>query len=198
MSKYLMTQSLLSSFGWMLKSDDPAAREDFVRTLRREPTEQTEPMCNGLEFERLVTLVVAGHDPPETHKWRNGILATADRLRGATFQVRLSCDLAVDDVTFLLYGVLDALKAGDVFDTKFSGTYHLNKYLSSPQTPMYFKLCPEAKRFTYLISDGEYLYREWYYPDEVRPIEWHIRGFMAYMHRSGLIGLYKEKWRAQE
>ncbi len=71
----------------------------------------------------------------------------------------------------MCYGVLDYLKCGVIYDTKYSKTYKVNKYLDSPQHPMYFVLAPEAYEFQYKICDGEWIYTEIYRPGEVEPIE---------------------------
>lgn len=195
-NKFLLTQSLLSSWQWALKRE--GGMGDFLTTLRREPTKQTQAMLDGIQFENMVAATLSGNPPDPIHKWRDGINAVADRLRGAALQVKLSRDIEVDGVRFLLYGVLDALHAGEIYDIKFSRTYDVGKYFPSPQTPAYFYLCPEATRFTYLVSDGTYLYREWYHPDEIPSIETHIRGFMRFLENMKLIDLYTDKWRSKE
>lgn len=116
---------------------------------------------------------------------------------GGQYQVKASRSLMVDGVEFVCYGILDFLKAGIIYDTKFSKTYRVGKYLYSPQHPMYFFLCPEARRFEYIISDGSYVYREGYAPDDVEPIEKTIHGFMKWMDRVGLVRVYCENWRSK-
>jgi hypothetical protein len=78
MDRYLMTHSLLSSWLYAMRSNpyedattenDPF--EEFLRVLRREPTETTEAMRNGIEFENLVTAIVNGEEVDEDHKWLN-------------------------------------------------------------------------------------------------------------------------------
>ena len=60
---------------------------------------------------------------------------------------------------------------------------------------MYMQLVPEARDFTYIISDGKYVYHE-RYPREIVPsIEPTIRNFMAFCKRYGLWDVYEEKWR---
>lgn len=195
-NRFLLTQSLLSSWQWALKLDDGMG--DFLKTLHREPTRQTQAMLDGIHFENMVAAALSGNPPEPTHKWHRGVMAVAERLSGATLQARLSRDIEVDGIRFLVYGVLDALHAGEIYDIKMSRTYKVGKYFQSPQTPAYFHVCPEAKRFTYLVSDGTYLYREWYHPDEVQPIETHIRGFMRFLDNMHLIDTYTDRWRAKE
>ena len=89
------------------------------------------------------------------------------------------------------------MKAGVIYDTKFSRTYHLGKYLDSPQHPMYFYLCPEVQRFEYIISDGNYIYREAYSPEDTVPIENTVRQFMRWMDKTSLVDLYCQNWRSR-
>ena len=60
---------------------------------------------------------------------------------------------------------------------------------------MYMTLVPEALDFTYIISDGKYVYREKYPREIVPPIEPEIRHFMDYLKKHDLWNTYFEKWR---
>lgn len=60
MARYLMTHSLLSSWMYCLREnpyEDATTESDpmgeFLKILRREPTETTEAMAKGIEFENL-------------------------------------------------------------------------------------------------------------------------------------------------
>ena len=97
---------------------------------------------------------------------RRGIGNQPDTGR-AQFQVAAYRDKRIDGVPFLLYGRLDALKAGTIYDTKFVRRYEAGKYVSSPQHPMYFDCVPEASRFVYVVSDGKFVYQEEYRRGEV-------------------------------
>ena len=103
----------------------------------------------------------------------------------------------MNGVTFVCYGILDFLKAGVIIDTKFSKTYRVGKYLDSPQHPMYFYLCPEAYRFDYIISDGSFVYRESYYPEDTEPIERTISKFMEWLEKTKNVRLFCENWRSK-
>jgi hypothetical protein len=119
----------------------------------------------------------------------------ARELDGAQQQVTLFREVEVDGHTFLLHGVLDYLREGHIWDCKFSKHYHLNKYLDSDQHPMYLTLVPEAMDFTYIVSDGKYVYRERYPREIVQPIEPTIKHFMEYLKKyNNLWNIYKEKW----
>ena len=187
-----ITQSLLSAWEYSFKTDD--GYEDFLRTLNREKKQPTKQMLDGIRFENCLNNMLKGAGLPWDHEWYIAINEMANELDGAQQQVTLFKDIEVDGQPFLLHGVLDYLREGHIWDCKFSKRYHLNKYLNSPQTSMYLALVPEALDFTYIISDGSYVYRE-RYPREIVPsIEPEIRHFMEYLKKHGLWEIYTEKW----
>lgn len=191
-SKVRVTQTLLSSFLWVFKKDD--GYEDFLRTLHREKTPPTKAMLDGIRFENCLNSVLNGEQIPNDHEWKFPITEMSYELWGAQQQVVLFQECVVDGQMFLLHGVLDYLRGGNIWDCKFSKTYELNKYLNSPQHPMYMALVPEALDFTYIICDGKYVYRERYPRDIVPPIEPIIKNFMDFCKRRGLWKTYEEKW----
>lgn len=192
----LVTQSLLSDFSWLFKKEDGYA--DFLRTLRREPKEQSKAMFAGIDFEDRVTAYAHGEPLDERHKLARVVREVGDECYNGQFQVRLSREIVVEGVTFLCYGVLDCLKAGEIIDIKFSKTYDVGKYLDSPQHPMYLYLCPEAHAFTYLVCDGESVYRERYTPDITDHISTYIRDFMRWLEQRDLIDMYAQHWAARD
>jgi len=193
--RFLITQSLLSSFQWGLRLEN--GYEDFLKTLRREPIQQNKAMLEGIRFENVLNATLKGAEIGIDHEWYKPIMELYPTLAGAQQQVRLSRDLTVNGVTFVCYGVLDFLKAGTVFDTKYSKTYSVGKYLDSPQAPMYLFLVPEAREFQYKICDGKYIYTETYRPDEVEPIERTIKNFMGFLDKMNLVETYTTAWRSK-
>jgi len=192
-SKVRITQSLLSAWEWSFKTDD--GWDDFIATLNREKKQPTQAMLDGIRFENCLNNVLKGEPIYQDNEWYNVLVEMSCELQGSQQQVSLFQDCEVDGQPFLLHGVLDYLREGHIWDCKFSKTYHLNKYLTSPQTPMYLSLVPEARDFTYIISDGKYVYREKYPRDIVPPIEPTIYNFMQYLKKHGLWEVYCEKWR---
>lgn len=192
-SKVRITQSLLSAWEWSFKTDD--GWDDFIAALNREKKQPTQAMLDGIRFENCLNNVLKGEPIYQDNEWYNVLVEMSCELQGAQQQVSLFQDCEVDGQPFLLHGVLDYLREGHIWDCKFSKTYHLNKYLTSPQTPMYLSLVPEARDFTYIISDGKYVYREKYPRDIVPPIEPTIYNFMQYLKKHGLWEVYCEKWR---
>lgn len=194
-SKLRITQSLLSAYEWVFKKDD--GYEAFLKTLRREKTPPTEAMLDGIRYENCLNSVLNGEQISEAHEWYTPITEMAEELWGASQQVTLFRDIEIDGQPMLLHGVLDYLREGHIWDCKFSKRYELNKYhwSKTPQTAMYFALVPEAKDFEYIISDGKYVYREYYPRDIVPPIEPRIRCFLAFLKQHDLYNIYIEKWR---
>ena len=193
-NKFLVTQSLLSSWQYTIKGGE---MEDFLSALRRERKPQTRAMLDGIRFENVVHAVSKGADIEPEHEWYRPVLEVYGLVSGGQYQVKASRSLVVNGVEFVCYGILDFLKAGVIYDTKFSRTYRVGKYLDSPQHPMYFYLCPEVRRFEYIISDGSYVYREAYLPENTDPIEKTIRQFMSWLDKTNLVDLYCQNWRSK-
>lgn len=200
--KYLITQSLVSSWNYLMdchESCEDEAYESFLRTLNREQTETTPAMQNGIDFENEIYATIAGQTVPHREEWKTAVELIADRLKHATTQVKASKDILVGETELLLYGVFDALWAGQIFDIKYSnksfGSIYLpGKYLSSPQHPAYFCLCPEARRFTYIVSDGTDIYEESYTPEHTIPFTEIAYDFLNWLDGADLLETYKEKW----
>lgn len=205
MGRTLITQSLLASWAYTFdchETQEQSAAESFLQTLNRIQSDPTEAMLDGIAFEKEV-YAEAGRQPRQKHpKWEAGIRKVSDRLRGAQFQVKAQRELELDGMTFLVYGIMDALKAGVIYDVKFKskGFSRLDlagDYLDSPQHPTYFYIEPGAYEFQYLVSDGEDLYIEKYTRDETRDIAGIIGEFIQSLKSNGLLDIYLEKWRAQ-
>ena len=160
MAAYLITHSLLSSWLHLIRENpyedlttegDPLA--EFMLVLKREPTPRTEAMQNGIDFENLVTAIVNGHDDPNNPwSWAAGQIAAI--INGGQLQFKARRKIQVRGMDVVLYGRLDALKAGTIYDIKFSKGYERGKLYSSTQHPTYMLLIPEAQTFSYLVSNG--------------------------------------------
>lgn len=222
MARYLITHSLLTSWLNAIKEDpyeDVTTERDnyaeFLDVLNRVQTPPTEAMQNGNEFEKLVTDIATGRFVPEFEtdgtvnpktgevmgydkypRWYDAASKVADIVRGGQFQVKAKKPVAVNGTDFLLYGRLDVLKAGDIDDIKFTKNYDRGKYFGSTQHPMYFELIPEARRFSYLISNGTDVWTETYTREETRSIYPVIGDFADWLDAAGLTQIYREKWRA--
>lgn len=203
MDRYLMTHSLLSSWLYAIKENpyedatsDKDPMEEFMLTLRREPTPTTEAMQKGIDFEDLVTAIIAGKGDPD-HPWYNAASKVATIVRGGVLQYRARKQICVGGLTLVLYGRLDALHAGGVYDIKFSSKYERGKYFDSTQHPTYLELVPEAQHFTYLVSNGTEVWTEQYRREETPSIYPIISDFLDWLSVQGLLDLYREKWIAK-
>ena len=209
MARFLITQTLLSA--WQYVQDcaegyEEEAMQSFLCTLRREQEElseeQRQNIQNGIDFEQAVYAEASGKMRPCYPKWEFGIMAVADYVRGAQFQVRVQREIEVSGMTFLVYGILDALRAGVIYDVKFKNKSFQSidvygSYLNSAQHPFYFYCVPEAHEFNYLVSDGSDLYLERYTPEESRTAAEVIEEFISAMEILGLLDTYKQYWAAK-
>ena len=197
-----ISKSLLEAWQYMYdchEGFEDDAYESFLKTLRREPEEPTEAMQNGLEFEDRVYRLANGGTLRSDAKWQNGAKMLAELIKGAQIQVPLQRTIEVDGETYLLKGVLDALKAGIIYDVKFlnksmSGVDVYGKYLNCSQHPAYFYLVPEAREFKYLVSDGDDVYIEAYSREQTRHISEFIHDFLEDMRAKGLMDVFREAW----
>lgn len=203
--RYLITQSLISSWNYLLSCREECqedAYRDFLNALNRVPKDTTPEMQNGIDFENEVYKAAAGTPRVAHPKWEQGINAVATVIKGAPVQVKAQRELTIGSLNFLVYGIMDALKAGTIFDVKFSnksfGSAELaGKYLDSPQHPTYFFIEPEAREFQYLVSDGVDLYTETYTRANSRPFKEIAAEFISSLEAMKLLDLYKEKWIAK-
>ena len=125
-SKVRITKTLLDSWLWSFKRDD--GWEDFLSTLNRERKPPTKAMLDGTRFENCLNNVLNGEKIPQDHEWYKPISEMSIDLFRTQQQVVLFQECVVDDQPFLLHGVLDYLRAGRIWDCKFTKKYHLNKY----------------------------------------------------------------------
>lgn len=207
MARYLITHSLLSSWLYAIKDDpyeDATTERDkyaeFMTTLNRLPSPPNEAMQNGIDFENLVTQI---SDSPglferyaEKPRWYDAARDIADIVRGGQFQFKARKAVSIDGMEFVLFGKLDVLKAGSIYDIKFSKSYDRGKYYGSTQHPMYLELVPEAQDFTYLVSNGADVWTETYTREETRSIFPVIADFADWLRYQRLFPVYAEKWAA--
>lgn len=203
--RMLITQTLLSAWLYQYgcaEGQEDEARESFMRTLAREKSEPTEAMKNGILFEKGVYALA--QDPKDMSvfpAWKDGTRLVADVIRGGIVQMKVSRDLWIGRDEYLVYGICDAVKAGQIYDVKFSNTGFnsaelAGKYLESPQHPAYLYCLPEARKFTYLVSDGKELYAETYTRQETPFIGDIVKEFRESLRREGLDDIYRLGWKA--
>jgi hypothetical protein len=219
--RYLITASLLSSWAYqfsdfygMYDSEEKAeqaeerAEKEFLSTLRRERTPTTEVQQRGIDFENLATLIAEGKGYDEAmalnpgqkdwERWYDGAYRIALKVQGGVFQSAFSAPLTIGDTEYLLYGRLDALKAGVIYDIKYSSRYEYGNFYESAQHSMYLAIVPEAHAFTYLVYRPDAgVFEETYRRENTPDIAQIITGFAYYLRTHDLTGLYREHWKAQ-
>ena len=203
MARYLMTHSLLSSWLYTMRENpyedmtterDPM--EEFLMVLRREPTPTTEAMQKGILFEDMVTAITRGAGDPKD-RWYGAASKVAAIVGGGLLQYRAKKVIEVGGMSIVLYGRLDCLKAGTVYDIKFSGSYDRGKFQSSTQHPTYLEIVPEAKDFVYLVSNGSEVWTETYRREDTPDIRPIISDVLDWLRAVDLMQVYQEKWVAK-
>lgn len=197
-----ITKTLLESWRYCFscaEGYEDEAYADFLKTLRREPSETTEAMLNGLAFEDRCYRAAEGKTIRSDAKWREGAMKVGEIIRGAQIQVPISRPIEVDGTTYLLKGILDALRAGVIYDVKFlnkslGSTDVYGKWLNCTQHPAYFYLVPEAHEFQYVGSDGSDVYIETYQRDQTPYIGEIIHDFLEFIKGEGLMDVFAERW----
>ena len=197
-----ITKTLLESWRYCFscaEGYEDEAYADFLKTLRREPSETTEAMMNGLAFEDRCYRAAEGKTIRSDAKWREGALKVAEVIKGAQIQVPISRPIEVDGTTYLLKGILDALRAGVIYDVKFlnksiGSADVYGKWLNCTQHPAYFYLVPEAHEFQYVSSDGSDVYIETYQRDQTPYIGEIIHDFLEFLKGEGLMDVFAERW----
>lgn len=200
--KTRITKTLLDSYAYMFdcyEGSEEEAYESFLKTLKREPIEETEAIANGKAFEAMVQALAEGREVTPG-KWENGARKVAEIVKGGQWQVHVDTDVTVDGRTFWLHGFCDVVKAGVIYDIKFKNKSFnaldlYGSYRDHSQHSAYLKCLPEAYEFVYLVSDGEELYTEAYNRLNSRPIEDYIRDFMNWLQtKPELLKIYEERW----
>jgi hypothetical protein len=197
--KTLITYSLLSAWQWLFNATgdyEQTAMSDFMATLKREKRPYSEAAERGFEFERLVEGIIDGRGQPG-HKWYDAAQKIAEVVKGGQSQYKAKKEISYGTgKDLLLYGRMDYLKAGVIYDVKFTGSYSIGKFFNSLQHPVYFELVPEASEFVYLISNGSQVWRESYRREDALDLNTAIFEFFDYLTFAGLLPVYEANWQA--
>lgn len=201
---FLVTPSLLNSWAYIFlasqnvreaasdtmcledKADQASerAKEEFIDTLKKVEKPPNEAMQKGIDFERECYL---GNTP------------ISQIIEGGAFQIVGKKNVIIDDIPVLLYGRLDVLKNGTIYDIKRVRQYKAQKYLKSYQHGFYLDLFEEASTFTYLAyDDGEKLHQETYYRGQYTPTETVVKEFFGWLKLNDLLEIYEEHWKSKK
>ena len=193
MAKYYITPTLLNSWQYNIKN---GTLEDFVKVLNKEEFEPTESILKGFEYEKYMQ-----------EKFEETL--------GGAYQVKVSKEYG----DYLLYGIVDCLKGGIIYDYKYTQNYEVGKFFNNHQTLMYLEMIPEARKMVYLITNKfnkieypdieftdvskiEYevgdIFREEYtkdmFPETIDSI---LHKFEEWLKQYDLFELYEEKWKCK-
>lgn len=193
MAKYYITPTLLNSWQYNIKN---GTLEDFIKVLNKEEFEPSESILKGFEYEKYMQ-----ENFEET-------------LNGA-YQVKVSKEHG----DYLLYGIIDCLKGGIIYDYKYTQNYEVGKFFNNHQTLMYLEIVPEAKKMVYLITNK---FEKTEYPDlnfkDIANIEYEVgdifreeytkdmfpetmdsilHKFEQWIKQYNLFDLYAEKWKCK-
>lgn len=187
MKPLLITPSLLNSFLYLFtcnEGSEEQAKQDFISYLKKEEVEKSSAMLNGIAYEKEV---YEGKDEE-----------FSKIVKGGCFQVKKYIIEKIDNVEYMLYGIVDVLKAGVIYDIKKVVRYERPKYFKQYQHEFYLKLFPDAKCMVYLVCDlNNNHYQEIYHRGEGESIENAIRNFIAYLKRNNLYEIYLNNWRSK-
>lgn len=193
MAKYYITPTLLNSWQYNIKN---GTLEDFIKVLNKEEFEPSQSILKGFEYEKYMQ---------ENYE---------ETLNGA-YQVKVSKEYG----DYLLYGIIDCLKGGIIYDYKYTQNYEVGKFFNNHQTLMYLEMIPEARKMVYLITNKfnkieypdieftdvskiEYevgdIFREEYtkdmFPETMNSI---LHKFEQWLKQYNLFDLYTEKWKCK-
>jgi len=210
MKPLLITASLLSSWLWYLNADEPNL-DEFKTVLRREKTPDNPAMQAGRAFEVRVRMASDGYIPNERDQtdldetardvygtYTDCVNEVAGIVAGGVWQYSASKNVIISGTPFVLYGRIDVLKGAWVYDTKFTRTFDVGKYFTSPQTKMYIALVPETIGMKYLACDGNNWYEDSYRREDIQPIENDVRDFWNWLQdKTELLNLYVENWQSK-
>lgn len=193
MAKTYITPTLLNSWSYAIKN---GTLEDFIKVLNKEEFEPSESIIKGFEFEAYMQ-----ENYEET---KNGV-----------YQVVVSKEHG----DYLLYGIIDCLKGGIIYDYKYTKNYDVGKFFGNHQTLMYLEMVPEASKMVYLITNKfnkieyaennfqdvkniEYtvgdIFREEYtkdmFPETIDSI---LHKFKTWLKQYNLFEVYAEKWKCK-
>ncbi len=193
MAKYYITPTLLNSWQYNIKN---GTLEDFIKVLNKEQFEPTESILKGFEYEKYMQ-------------------ENYEETLGGAYQVKVSKEYG----DYLLYGIIDCLKSGIIYDYKYTKNYEVGKFFNNHQTLMYLEMIPEAKKMIYLITNkfnkveypdiefksiekvgyevGE-IFKEEYtkdlFPETIESV---LHKFIEWLKAYNLYDIYTEKWKCK-
>ena len=134
-----ITPSLYSAYYWYAIKDY-GTKEDFLRVLRKEPSEPSAAMQAGIEFEDHVRNICEGRVAPT----EDNASKLAKIVEGGIWQPWVGREYK----GLWLYGRADVIKCDTIYDIKVCEKYDFGKYQYSLQHHIY-SYCTEISTFIY-------------------------------------------------
>lgn len=199
--RYLITPSLLNSWGYMWEfeknvketENDKVCLEDKIDKIRVKAKEDFLNALNKIYIDN--EYMKLGREFEE--ECYQGKTCLSPIIEGGCNQIVGVKKVTVDGIDFVMYGKLDVLKGGVVYDIKRVQNYKTQKYLNSYQHGFYLGLFPRAYKFEYLIYDGVKPHTETYYRGQYIETTKVISMFIKWLKENNLFEIYKEKWRSK-
>lgn len=167
-----ITPTLLNAWLFLMNGGDYADIEDFIKTLKREPKEQTEAQLKGIEFE---------------NECYNGEEENYNQyIQGGHYQVKVKRYYK----NIMICGIIDVLQPNVIYDIKTTSTYKIGKYGKTSQHLIY-PFCTGIKHFAYLVNK-DCIKEDYYYKDG--QAEELIDSFLNWLDTTGLKEIWLEHW----
>ena len=106
-NSYLITPSLINNIKYLVSLEN-IDYDKIKSVLKREPQETSEAMQSGIIYEE------------ETLKGKTN---ASEIVCGGAYQVARSKIIEVDEINYMIYGRIDFLKAGVIYDINLSTTF---------------------------------------------------------------------------
>lgn len=199
--RYIVTPSLLNSWGYMWECEkyvretetDKVCLEDKIDEERKKAKESFLNALNKIYVDN--EYMKLGREFEE--ECYQGKTCISPIIENGCYQIAGVKKVEIDGIDFIMYGKLDVLKGGVVYDIKRVQKYSLQKYLNSYQHGFYLDLFPRAYKFEYLVYDGNKLFHETYYRGQYIETTRVISEFIKWLKENELFEIYKEKWRSK-
>lgn len=169
-----------------LEDAQKKAQKDFLSYLNREEQEKTEAQLFGIDFEKKVH---AGEIPE-----------FSSLVSSCCYQVGKGVKKEIKGINFYLYGIVDFIGGGKIYDIKTTQNYERGKYFKEYQHEFYLTLFPTANEMIYLIYDRkqDLYFKENYFKGQGENIENVIINFYNYILTNNLLETYKKNWEVKK
>lgn len=187
-----ITPSLLNAWIYCLEGEfsNEKSYEELIKQIKKEPIDlsNNEAVQKGIAFEKECC---DGLDKD-----------ISPIINGGIFQFKAHREAEIDGVNVLLYGILDVLKGGKIYDIKRVRLYEPGKYFTSMQHHFYLSFFTQnqVREFTYLIKDDELIFHHETYYNEGDSVHFEkckkvVSDFFNWLKIHNLYDIFLDKWK---